>query len=245
MNRFYIDPSQIDASVGVVELRSREALKHIAKVLRLVEGDQVEIATGRAASYLATIERLSLDRAQLRLDGPLASRELPLIVDLFQGLPKGPKWDYLIQKSVEAGVHDIYPVQMQRSVAVVKADAAAKKTARWQKIAQQAAMQAKRDYLTQIKQPRDLAQAIRLSDQYDLLLIAYELEQTTLLKHLQRDVAKAAKIAIWIGPEGGLADSEVAALRAVGRTISLGKRIYRTESAAFALLAQIGYIVEQ
>lgn len=245
MNRFYIARSELNSRQNIAHIRGFEAVNHITKALRLKVGDELEVCAGLDDNYVAQIEEIERGQVVVALKEALPCSELAVQVDLFQGIVKGHKWDFLIQKSVEAGVHDIYPIQMSRSVSIVKPAAAAKKQARWQKIANQAAMQSKRSYLTQLQLPRDVAAAVTLMADYDLVLIAYEDERDVFLKRLADDVKRAQKIAIWIGPEGGLAAEEVAQLARVGAVISLGKRIYRTESAALALLAQISYIVEQ
>ncbi len=245
MNRFYIERSALNGREQRAYIRDRAEITHITKALRLREGDQIEICAGLEDNYIASIIGVAKGEVALRLDEKIDHRELAVDVDLFQGIPKGHKWDYLIQKSVEGGVRDIYPIQMSRCVSIIKADAAKKKQQRWQKIADEAAKQSKRSYIPVVKQVLSVEQGMALMSDYDLVLIAYENEREMYLKHCQGAVEKAARIAIWIGPEGGLETFEIESLSAVGQIISLGKRIYRTESAALALLAQIGYIVEQ
>ncbi len=245
MNRFYIERSELNSRDGIAHIRGVETVTHISKALRLRAGDKIEICAGLNDNYIAKIEQIKKGEVLVSLEASIENRELTVKIDLYQGIPKGHKWDFLIQKAVEAGVNDIYPVQMSRSVSIIKPSAAKKKQQRWQKIANQAAMQSKRSYLTEIKTPLDVKAGIALMDNYDLVLIAYEDEKEHYLKKYQTEIEKAQKIAIWIGPEGGLDPVEVAKLAEVGNVISLGKRIYRTESAAMALLAQIGYIVEQ
>ncbi len=82
-------------------------------------------------------------------------------------------------------MHDIYPIQMSRCVSIIKADAAKKKQQRWQKIADEAAKQSKRSYIPNVKQVHSVEQGIALMSDYDLVLIAYEDERETYLKHCQ------------------------------------------------------------
>ncbi len=245
MNRFYIDRAELNSRQNIAHIRGLEAVNHISKALRLKVGDTLEVCAGLDDNYVAKIEQIEKGQVVVSLQEKLPCNELTVQIDLFQGIVKGHKWDFLIQKSVEAGVHDIYPIQMSRSVSIVKPAAAAKKQARWQKIADQAAMQSKRSYLTAVQLPRSVDSAVELLTQYDLVLIAYEEERTVFLKRYESAVKSAQKIAIWIGPEGGIAPGEIAVLKSVGTVVSLGKRIYRTESAAMALLAQLSYIIEQ
>lgn len=250
MNRFYTSrfESSDQGEQGsrlITTIDDAQDVKHLVKVLRLGPGDQVEICDGKGKEYLGTIERAEQNQVVLSLEAlTQVQRELPAEITLFQGIPKGQKWEYLVQKSVEAGIHHIVPVAMVRSVSKVSEEKSDKKTDRWQKIADEAAKQAKRGVLPVFHSPLSFKEALGQQKDYDLVLIAYENESQTLLKDLAHQVLAAKRIAIWIGPEGGIDEKEVDALSALGTTITLGKRILRTETAPVVLLAQISYILE-
>lgn len=250
MNRFYTTDLKLldqgeQKSKLITSINDAQDVKHLVKVLRLGPGDQVEICDGKGKEFLGTIEDIQQNQVILSLESQtLVDRELPVEITLFQGIPKGQKWEYLVQKSVEAGVHHIVPVAMIRSVSKVSEEKSDKKTDRWQKIADEAAKQAKRGVLPIFHNPLTFKEALNLQKNYDLVIIAYEHETKKLLKDLAPQVLAAKRIALWIGPEGGIDDKEVDALSALGTTITLGNRILRTETAPIVLLAQISYILE-
>ncbi|MCK8058101.1 MULTISPECIES: 16S rRNA (uracil(1498)-N(3))-methyltransferase [unclassified Fusibacter] len=244
MNRFYIEKKNVDKQQNVAVITDRDELKHLTKVLRLEVGDHIEVCDGEGTDYLGEIASVGQDEVGLTLLEGLPSREMPVKVDLYQGVPKGQKWDYLLQKSVECGVHSIVPVQMKRSVAKISDEKSSKKQGRWQKIADEAAKQSKRSIKPLVKESVSFSEALTMMGDYDLVLVAYENERLNSLNKISDLVGDASKIAIWIGPEGGIADEEIDRLKEFAQVISLGKRILRTESAAMVLLSQISYIVE-
>ncbi len=245
MNRFYIDGEYLNKADKTATIVDSDTIKHMTKSLRLSIGDDVEISAGEADNYVATITDTSKESISLALKEPLENTELPVHIDLYQGVPKGQKWEILIQKSVECGVRDIYPVQMARSVSQIKPEQADKKRVRWQKIATAAAKQSKRSYITNVQSALSVdAMAEQLSD-YDLVLIAYENEATIGMHNLEQEIMGAKRIAIVIGPEGGIDDAEIETLNKLGHTITLGKRILRTETAGMVMLARLSYIIER
>lgn len=241
MNRFYVQPS----SHKTCTIVDPDDIKHISKVLRLTSGDHLEICDGKGNEYLGTIQKLNERTIELGLEGPLAiQRELSAEIWLFQGITKGQKWDYLIQKAVEAGVHHIVPVAMHRSVSKISDEKADKKTDRWQKIADEAAKQSKRGVLPQFHNPLTFKEALAMQGNFDLVLTAYEGEREIKLKAVADRVISSNRIALWVGPEGGIESKEAAALAAIGPLITLGHRILRTETAPVVLLAQLSYLLE-
>lgn len=251
MNRFYIQPSDIrpennsEPQALKATLTDADDLKHMQRVLRLGIGDQVEICDGQGREYLGTIEQVGPGRVDLTLLGPLdIARELPCEVWLFQGITKGQKWDYLIQKAVEAGVHHIVPVAMARSVSKISDEKADKKTDRWQKIADEAAKQSKRGVLPVFHGPQSFKEALSQQEDFDLVLTAYEGERHNTLKTVADRIVSAKRIALWVGPEGGIDAIEASALSQAGTLVTLGRRILRTETAPVVLLAQLSYLLE-
>ncbi len=241
MNRFYVQPSS-NHTCKIVE---PDDIKHISKVLRLTNGDHLEICDGKGNEYFGTITAVGQSGIDLKLTGPLEiPRELPAEIWLFQGITKGQKWDYLIQKAVEAGVHHIVPVAMHRSVSKISDEKADKKTDRWQKIADEAAKQSKRGVLPQFHSPLSFKEALAMQADFDLVLTAFEGERENKLKTVADRVVSSKRIALWVGPEGGIELKEAEALAAVGPLITLGHRILRTETAPVVLLAQLSYILE-
>lgn len=152
-------------------------------------------------------------------------------------------------KSDGTGANSIIPVISERSVPKIE-DKADKKTEHWQKIAKEAAEQSGRSSIPQIAPLSRFEDIIKTAKNYDLSLIPWEGETNNSLKTVLTDLTnqhnnRPNNILILIGPEGGFSKSEVdKASKAGFKSISLGKRILRTETAAIAMLAQIYYELE-
>ena len=175
----------------------------------------------------------------------MPTTELPINITLYQGLPKADKLEFIIEKSTELGVSKIVPVEMRFSIAKVKNEE--KKIVRWNKIAESAAKQSKRNVIPLIEQTIKFNEMIKELEQYDLILVAYENESKQTLKNVLAKVQKdkIKNVALIIGPEGGVDSKEIDLLIQSGaECISLGKRILRTETAPLALLSMLVYEFE-
>ena len=247
MSRFFVKPSDIDGKY--IYMTDKQDLHHMKKVLRMSAGDEMDISDGSAWEYHVVIEELSDKEAVLLiLDKQKFAREPELLVTLFQGIPKAGKMEGIIQKCVELGVNSIVPVFMERTVVVDKGNFG-KKLDRWQKISDEAVKQCKRGIIPDIQEACRFNQALNLMRDYDLILFPYENEDNRTIKDCLRKIEdsgeKPKTVAIIIGPEGGFADKEVAALDEIGaERVSLGKTILRTETAGPAALAMTMYELE-
>ena len=164
-------------------------------------------------------------------------------------MPKADKMELIIQKSVELGVHDITPVDMKRCVVKIKEKDRNKKIERWQKIAEVAAKQCGRNYVPVINNINNINQICEEFKNYDIVLVAYENEKENTLKEqlkkLEVEENKELKIAVIIGPEGGIDEQEINKFISNGaKIITLGKRILRTETVALNALSVIMYELE-
>lgn len=241
MNRFFVEPRQVwNGQARIVG----EDVKHIAQVLRLGPGDTVILCDGAGTDYTARIVAASKEEVRLSLVESAPVRTEPQHkVTLYQGLPKAGKLEVIVQKCVELGLFSLTPIQAQRSVVKVSPQAFEKKRLRYQRVAYEAAKQARRGIIPQVAPLQTFAQTDMA--RHDLVLVADEEEREASLKDILRAHATARDIALVIGPEGGLERSEVAALRAKGGLcLSLGPRILRTETAGMAALAMILYEME-
>ncbi|NCB30892.1 MAG: 16S rRNA (uracil(1498)-N(3))-methyltransferase [Clostridia bacterium] len=239
MNRFFVEPKQIQGNTVWI---TGEDVKHIGKVLRLDSGDQVMVCDGTGLDYLCSIVSLDKDAIRLSILQSLACKTEPHHkVTLYQGLPKAGKMELLIQKCVELGVWAIVPVYAQRSVVKLNSKEFESKLVRYQRVAYEAAKQARRGIIPQVASLAASYQDVDMR-KHDLLLIADEDEQKTSLREALRMHGDAKDIALVIGPEGGLDRGEVAALQKKGGLcVSLGPRIMRTETAGMAALSMLLY----
>ncbi|NLY53704.1 MAG: 16S rRNA (uracil(1498)-N(3))-methyltransferase [Firmicutes bacterium] len=235
MSRFFLE----QALLGRHAVIEGDDAAHIAKVLRLKPGASIEVvAAGRV--YLATLTEVSPNRVTAEVGDVLAnSGESDLPIHLYQSLPKGDKLELVIQKATELGVESITPVVTERVVVKLKPDSLAKRLARWQRIALEAAKQSRRGKIPTIGLPISLGELPPVPQSH-LALVAWEEDSAPLRVALSgQDVAA---VHLLVGPEGGLTPREVDWLRERGwRSISLGPRILRTETAPLALLAIVQY----
>ena len=151
--------------------------------------------------------------------------------------------DYIIQKNTELGISEIVPCALSRCVVKLEGD---KKTARWQKISEEAAKQSGRGIVPKINSPVAIDKAIDMMKEYDLKFVPYECEEQTNLKSVLLSKQDIKTVGFMIGPEGGFAEEEIAlAQEKEILPITLGKRILRTETAGFTVLAWLMYQLEQ
>lgn len=212
-----------------------EEAAHALRVLRLAAGDACQ-ALIDGALFDARIEETG-PQVLLRLEGELPSPEPGVRVTLYQGLPKGDKMDYIAQKCTEAGVFRVVPVLFSRCVVKWEAKDGEKKRARWTRIAAEAAKQSGRALAPQITEPVTLSQLCQALPGYELALAPWEEQKGN---GIARQWAGQRDIALVIGPEGGISSEEMAQLRQAGaRPVTLGPRIFRTETAGLAALISL------
>lgn len=244
MARFFIDPEQINQdSIEIIG----DDVNHIKNVLRLSVGDDLTLCDGTGKDYNGTIDNMSNTSIKVVVHQVIDSINEPKIkVTLYQGLPKKDKMELIIQKAVELGVQEIVPVMMDRVIVQLKdKKKEQKKVDRWNKISEAAAKQSRRGIIPKVVPPVSYKEAIKLSQANQLNLMAYENERNS-LKNVLESNKDALNIGILIGPEGGLTDEEVKEAIDQGfDSISLGKRILRTETAGLALTSVIMYAFDE
>ncbi|MCM1102389.1 MAG: 16S rRNA (uracil(1498)-N(3))-methyltransferase [Clostridium sp.] len=248
MYQFFVNPGQINENDRSVIITGTD-VNHIKNVLRMRPGEEIAVSNGQDdREYRCGIVELGEDeiRCELRFvkeDGV----ELPVRVTLFQGLPKGDKMELIVQKAVELGVYEIVPVTVGRCVVKLDERKAAAKRDRWQGIAEAAAKQSRRAVIPRIAPVTDFARAVELAADMETRLIPYELAQgMEHTKELLSGIEPGQRVAVFIGPEGGFEEREIALAQEKGISpVTLGRRILRTETAGMTVLAWIGYLMEQ
>ncbi len=232
-------------SGGVYKIEGAD-FNHIKNVLRLKEGDEILISCEGKSDLCAIADFGEGFVTAEILEEDFQSTELNTKIYLFQGLPKGDKMELIIQKAVELGVFALVPVEMARCV--VKLDAKKKKSKkeRWQAIAESAAKQSKRNVIPEVFEPMSYDSALKMASELDLMLVPYENERGMLGTKEELLKLKTAKsVGIFIGAEGGFDEAEIdKALKSGGKTVSLGKRILRTETAAITALSMCMLYIE-
>ncbi len=243
MRRFFTEPNFIKD--GIAEIF--EDSKHIEKVLRMNVGDSILVFDGTGTEYLAKLVSIekNLCRAEI-IESQKSSSEPKICVSLFQGLPKSGKMETIIQKSVELGVYEIFPVIMDRCVVQIKGSAAGEeKASRWNKVSLEASKQCGRGIVPKVYPPITFDEAIKKLHSLEVSLMPYEeLGHQGLhgLKEILINHSRAKTFGLLVGPEGGFSDSEAKrALEHEINTFGLGPRILRTETVASAVIPVIMY----
>ena len=247
MPRFFVKNEQIKGTT--IEILG-EDVKHIKDVLRKQIGDNIEICDqDTEKSYICEIEKIGNESILTNIIEELQSYDDNIKVDIYQGLPKADKMELIIQKSVELGVNAIIPVAMKRCVVKIDSKDESKKITRWQKIAESAAKQSGRNTIPAIKNIVNVEKIIQLIKEYDCVIVAYENEKNNTIKRelleIKENIHDKVKIAVVIGPEGGLEEKDVEMLKQNGtKIVTLGNRILRTETVALNVLSVIMYELE-
>ena len=224
-------------------------MNHIKNVLRCQKGEHIEICNSETSkNYLCEINKIEKEEIECNiLENIRRNVETDIKVTIFQGLPKADKMEYIIQKSVELGAYDITPVEMKRCIVKLNEKDKEKKIQRWQKIAEVAAKQCKRDIIPKINNITNVKLICNIIQNYDIILVAYEKEKERTLKSELKKIKEynQKNIGIIIGPEGGLDEDDVKLLEESGaKVITLGNRILRTETVALNVLSNIMYELE-
>ncbi|HEY8206818.1 MAG TPA: 16S rRNA (uracil(1498)-N(3))-methyltransferase [Myxococcaceae bacterium] len=217
-------------------------LHHLRSVLRLREGDALEVFDGRGGAYDARVARLGEAEATLSL-GPRREAPARRRIAVVQGLPKAEKLELVIQKGTELGAAAFAPAFAARSVVKLDGARAQDRMRRWQAIAEEAARQCGRADVPVVHPPRPLVEAVQALGPARVLVLDEE-ERSALLGEAHALAAPDEAMALVIGPEGGLTREEIAALVASAGAIpvSLGPLVLRTETAALAALAVLRHL---
>lgn len=228
LSRFYIDAP---LSLGEHELPEAQA-HYIGRVLRMAEGDAVQLFDGSGQEYRGALLEVGKKRVRVQLDEAFAGQpESSLKIHLGQGLSRGERMDWAIQKATELGVSEITPIISERCEVRLKDERAEKRQAHWQQIAVSACEQCGRSTVPVIHAPVLMSEWLKACDA-ELKLVLHPVAEP-LVNH-----AKPATLAFLIGPEGGLSDAEVTQAQAAGfHSARLGPRVLRTETAPVVALA--------
>ena len=244
MPKFFVRKDQI--SDGTITLLGDDAF-HISRSLRMAKGEHITVSDMQGMEYECELTDFLSDSvcAQI-LSCRGADNEPPKKIHLYQALPKGDKLDTVIQKAVECGVFDIHPFESERCVVKAKGEAEARKTERRNRIALEAAKQCGRSCIPKVYESVNFRTAVQSACEADLCIFCYEGESEQSLKTVLAKRGENAKsISLIIGSEGGFSLSEAALAKEAGAlSVSLGKRILRTETAASFVLGCMVYEYE-
>ena len=228
LSRFFIDAP---LSLGEHDLPEAQA-HYIGRVLRMAAGDAVQLFDGSGQEFLGQLLEVGKKSVRVQLDQALPGlAESPLHIHLGQGLSRGERMDWAIQKATELGANVITPIVSERCEVRLKDERADKRLAHWRQVAISACEQCGRSTLPLIQPPVTLAEWLK-SAKADLKLVLHPVAEP-LTRH-----DKPTNLAFLIGPEGGLSDAEVEQAKAAGyHAARLGPRVLRTETAPVVALS--------
>jgi 16S rRNA (uracil1498-N3)-methyltransferase len=236
MRSFFLGDNEISGDTATV---TGELYRHMARVLRLKEGDEVQLTDAAGKRHFGVIAECGAKSLTVRV----TSTETPvqeeprLRVTLYQGLPKGEKLDLILQKCTELGITEVVTFDAERSIVKLSGERSASRLGRYEKIVQEAARQSGRRSVPRVAIGGSLKTVLEES-RHDVKLLLWEGEQTTRLRAAFGAQTGPASVAIVVGPEGGLSAEEVEqAMEAGFVPVTLGERILRTETAGLAMLS--------
>ncbi len=225
---------ELDKNVEIMSLPDK-VRRHAVQVLRLKQGAELHLFNGQGLEYLAILDDVTKRSSTVKLINTLnVDNESPVSITLLQGISRGERMDYALQKAVELGVNHIIPVITQRCNISLRGDRAEKRLAHWQGIITSACEQSGRTLLPILSNVTQLEEVIYSCDVKCRLVLDPQADSglTSLLKQNE--------IALLIGPEGGLTEQEVGQAVNMGfQAVTMGPRILRTETATVAALAVV------
>ena len=220
-------------NIGEELTLNKYASHHLVKVLRFPQGQSITLFNGDGFNYRAEVFETNKHCRVKLLSKDANPSESMLNLTLAQGVAKGEKMDFLIQKSVELGVNKIIPIMTERCVVKLSGDKLIKRTKHWQKIVIGACEQSGRSVIPEMASPIGLDEFLQ-QPSVNGFVLHHRSEQTLL------DMAVVNKATILIGPEGGLSEVEIAQATQAGyQSLLLGSRVLRTETASLAAIANM------
>ena len=244
MPRFFISPEALSPDRASAVVTGDDA-RHISRSLRMRVGEAITLCDGRGTDFVGEIAAIGADSVTVAVsEAKPSSSEPPYRAVVYQALVRGERFDAAIQKSVEFGAAALVPVATERATVRLDQRDAEKKRVRWQRIATEAAMQCGRGVIPTVEPLVSFGEAIATAP--GLRLFCYEEERTLHLRDALASAGEVGEISLFIGPEGGFAEAEAEAAKAAGAlSVSLGRRILRTESAAPFALACLAYELDR
>ena len=241
MAHLYYSGDPFDATTATASLRGDEA-HHASQVARLRTGESIEVSDGCGWRARGTAVSVTKTRVDVLVEECIFEPEPPLHLTLVQALAKGGRDELAVQAATELGVSRLVPFQAERSISRWDAEKRAKGVARWATISREAAKQAMRSRIPFVCDPVDLDGVVEACDNATLLILDPRAEGG--LTEWTRRHPGTTRIAIVVGPEGGLTDGEVERLIAAGgHAVRLGREVLRTSTAGPAAIAAVNALL--
>jgi len=241
MHRFFVNRKSIIADH--VKITGNDA-EQIRKVLRIREGEEIAVLDGLGWEYKVKLTEIKKGHVTGEIIfKDFKSEDTKIKIVLGQGIPKGEKMDFIVQKATELGVNEIVPLKLERCIVKIPPLGGLEKIKRWQRIAKESSEQSLRRFIPSINTIYDLSQFCDKYKDADLKIVFYEGEKIKGLRKFLNEKGEIKSISIIVGPEGGLSSEEVEIANSDGFiTAGLGQRILRTETVALSAISILQFI---
>jgi 16S rRNA (uracil1498-N3)-methyltransferase len=219
-------------------------LKYLKQVMRLKNGDRINIFDGFGHEFEALIKGFSTKTVFIELGKIIPTADKKIRITLAQAIPKAGKMDTIVKSAAELGADVIIPFYATRSVGRIAGEKSPLKVARWQKIASEAARCCYSSHIAKVSKISSFSDMIALASSDALKLIFWEEESQKTIKDILKDETITVKkdFFIVIGPEGGFSKDEVTMSKEAGfASVSLGRQILKVETAAAAIISILQY----
>jgi len=237
MPRFFVENAAVERDIITI---TGEDASHITRSLRMKEGEELVVCDERQIVHTCTIASMDKRSVTLKINSQGQGRVTPYKARLFVALAKGERMDTIMQKATEFGVSEIVPVLTRRAISRPEPSKLASKLVRWQRIVREAAGQCGRCEVPIVGDMLSFDQALEQMQTSDLACICYENENSLHLREFLPH--KLESVAFFTGPEGGFDPYEVAKAAEMGiKTVGLGQRILRCESAPLYFLSALDF----
>ncbi len=241
MHRFFVNRESIIADH--VKMTGNDA-EQIRKVLRIREGEEIAVLDGLGWEYKVKLTEIKKGHVTGEIIfKDFKSEDTKIKIVLGQGIPKGEKMDFIIQKATELGVNEIVPLKLERCIVKIPPLGGLEKNKRWQRIAKESSEQSLRRFIPSINTIYDLKQFCDKYKDTDLKIVFYEEEKIKGLRKFLNEKGEVKSVSVIVGPEGGLSSEEIEIANSYGFiSIGLGQRILRTETVALSVISILQFI---
>ena len=220
---------------------------HLRDVIRLEENNECNVLDGQGNIYHVRILSISKNKVVCSILDKVVAIKPSVQITLAQALPKGRKFDFIVEKATELGIEKIIPIEVERSVQSYKVDRFAKVYARWQTISLQAMKQSLRPYYLEIEYPMSFSKLETILGDYDLVIFPVPGAEIYIDLQVQETLktCRIKRVLLIIGPEGGFDEREISVLIKKGaKPVSLGELVLRTETASVACMSFLKFILQ-
>ncbi len=237
MHTFYVPPSQIDAEIAIITGSEQH---HLRNVLRITSGETIRIIDGQGNVYTAETLDTPTNRSasMARIQTHEFQAPLSPTLALFQGLPKNDKMELILQKTTELGVTQIVPLHSEHALQKPSQN----RYERWHRVLISATKQCKRAWLPELSEAQQFEASLAQLEKFSRCLLLSPHTEGQHIKTVLRKTPNPNAIALFVGPEGGFSNQEIAAAIQSGCVpVTLGRNILRTETAAITAVAVTTY----